>query len=326
MPRMSLLAKISFAAVLLVLSLSTHANADDTLTVKGSAKIWTKATIDFDADTPAPEMDVYRGHLGATFNYGDNWRAVLVLDGRTNGAVLETIHTGGGVHLFAAFLEGKNLIMDGDVLRAGLAPSHYLGTIHKKLKTRWLGKTLTHQSGNMGPMQPGVSYQTNLSGLSLGLQLQGADVTHGRSTNQKIAMDLTLGYELESNLGLVVNANYGLGDDTTQPSKLAASSAIYYATDAARVAAEFCFSDMESEGSQIGFGATLNVQLYEELRLYGRVFSGNEDWRNAREAEFIWSGGPTYKVNKAISVALVMSGTEGSQATKKLSTVLAGQF
>ena len=182
-------------STLLIALWSLPAQAQETAQTKVFAKLWTKATTLPAAAEPGLDMDIYRGLLGTSFQHNAHWKGVLILEGRTNGPTLHTVHKGGGVSLFAGFVEGKNIITDHDTLRVGRMPNHYLGKLYKTLGTRWLSKSTGHHMGALGIMQTGLSYSWSDSGLIMGLQVHGSDATHGQSTDHRTALDFTLGYQ-----------------------------------------------------------------------------------------------------------------------------------
>ena len=320
------IASFSLLSFILICTILQPAHAETFPKTKVFAKLWSKGTIHPFESEPGLEMDIYRGLIGASFQQDKHWRGVLILEGRTNGPTLHTVHKGGGVTLFSAYLEGTGIFSESDTFRAGRMPNHYLGKLYKTLGTRWLTKSLGHHMGALGIMQTGLSYSWSADGFLAGIQVHGSDQTHGQSQDHRTALDLTFGYQHNSNLGVLLNTALCLGDINTDASQLTTQAAIYYVHARTRVALEAVAVSFEDTPSTVGYGITANLQIYENWRLFTRVFTGNDSWKSQKGTNLSWSAGPTYQITPAISAGLLVSGKEGQEEATHITAALQSNF
>ncbi|MBT6178003.1 MAG: hypothetical protein HOI23_12210 [Deltaproteobacteria bacterium] len=310
----------------LIIAMLTSGNTLADAGPKVGARVWTKLTADLQAEKEEPSFDVYRGFLTADFVADEQWSAHIIIDAQTTKAALGAINTGSGVSLFQAMVRGKSLILKDDVLLVGLSPGHYLVPLYKKLKTRHLGKTLSHHQGNFGARQLGVSYLLNFSGVRMGLHAHEADRTHGKKSDHNLGVSTTIGYDFTEHIGVMASHSFAQGDDSTSASQHATALALYTSNPDYRVALELSFKKINDlDATPFGYGMTANIKIWEKLRLFTRVFTGNQAYQADVGGLLVWSVGPTLNITKGVSIGAVFDSTEaleGADPTRTVSLVL----
>ena len=290
------------------------------------AQVWTKLTADLAAEKADANFDVYRGFLTGDFTFDEQWSSHVIVDARTTKTALGAVHTGSDVSLFQALVRGKSLLTQSDVFQVGLAPGHYVVPLYKKLKTRHLGKTLSHYQGNFASRQLGVTYLTNVSNLRLGVQLHEANKTHGKKSEHNRGVSATLGYDVTDDLGVMASHAFAESSDGSAPTQNATALAIYSSNPDYRGALELSYKKVNGADSKpLGYGATVNIKAWDELRFFARAFTGNEAFQADIGGSMLWSMGPTLGITKGVSIGAVFDNKEpleGAEGTRTFSLVL----
>jgi len=294
----------------------------DSLSVGGAW--WLKYTADLTTGAPHRHAtDLYRGWFITDYKLNEQWSGRVVIDGRTTGTKLHLQHVKPSVYVFAAFAQGRNLALKGDVLRMGILPSFYTSRLYPLVGTRPFAMVATHEVGFVSSFNRGLSYGLELDGLSLGLQLVDGTRSHGKGTDNGLQANATIGYEVTKGAGLLLTYEYALAK-ANAPEQYVAAAALYYRASCLRVIAEAAVRQRKGLDREIGYGATLRVGG-KRFGYFGRFVGANAALEAVQKARWIVTTGPSYGVADGLDLALAyeMRYLDGWDSSNQVVSLLA---
>lgn len=307
-----------------------------------SGKVWAEYSNDLTSGGGHKNgFDVYRAFLQANYTFEENWSSTLLLD-----AVRTTTVTSSGKgetyllpYVRNAFVEGKELWSGKGGLRFGLQPNFFIALSDATSKTRWLGKSLTDQTGLLKSQTGGLALTGELSssyryGVMIHNGSEGLNQVGQSDSALALAVHLQVKPFVESEgelkkLSLQIYDEVQSKSSTTDSSNLVGAAVLF--EHSALDATLECVSKKPGAGSTTtGFGSSVNVKFNDErASVWARYQLGNASFKSALGGNSLLSFGPTYALVKGkVSTGLVyeLKPRDGASALQSIAWKWAANF
>lgn len=262
-------------------------------------------------------FDISRAYLQAKYKYDATWSAIVLLDHERN-----KLGTSGTpdtwVYVRNAYVQGSNLFDSNTSFRFGLQPTLYISKVDAAVKTRWLGKSLADESGYLKSQEGGASlFGSFADKFEYGLMVHNG----GESLSKSGASDSALGTTVQlayapfkgsdgvfDGLSFLVSNTLFSDSKSTRSSSNVLTAALLLEHSALDLALEYIMKKLDYSGAKVahGYGLIANVKAVKDLSIYGRLYSGNDKFKQDYEAEYLATVGPTYTfVEDKLSTAVL---------------------